>query len=467
MSNPPPNNEFIIAFTQSLKNLQNIDGVLQKTTDNRAQFLGMVTSGLNDIKERIISLATLISAMKNNLEKLQQQLDSNTSDITTNNRERDQLQQQIKKLTADKTKLQEDLKATEEQMLQQTAITQAVIDGKESQIIELQNEKKTLQDQAAALNKQLADKGTEGQASAKQIADLTKQNQQALAKQQEDFERQISQLQKQIQEKEKELLDSSNQMKQTIEALGTQLREAQIENIRLESLINNNDRSTKEITDQNNLLIEKIKQATAIINDTVQKMNQLTNDVQNAQDIQSIKKIFEEVNQEITKIETLLKGSSNRPSGQNIPRPTRTPPPPPSGQNRNSQTLPDNTLITYDGTQQTFKWIKDELTRKARQFAFSARGGNDNKYVRTIELINRATSAEEVAQILGNQNIKIKNNQIMGGNRTNKNHKGGFIYTKKYRRSSNSSKSSKSSKSSSGKHSRRRRGRGHKHSHKK
>ena len=296
MSNPPPNNEFIIAFTQSLKNLQNIDGVLQKTTDNRAQFLGMVTSGLNDIKERIISLATLISAMKNNLEKLQQQLDSNTSDITTNNRERDQLQQQIKKLTADKTKLQEDLKATKEQMLQQTAITQAVIDGKESQIIELQNEKKTLQDQAAALNKQLADKGTEGQASAKQIADLTKQNQQALAKQQEDFERQISALSKQIQEKEKELLDLSNQMNKIREALGTQLREAQIENIRLESLINNNDRSTKEITDQNNLLIEKIKQATAIINDTVQKMNQLTNDVQNAADIQSIKKIFEEVN---------------------------------------------------------------------------------------------------------------------------------------------------------------------------
>ena len=168
MSNPPES-EFITEFNQSLKNLQNIDGVLQKTTDNRAQFLEMVTSGLNDIKERIISLATLITAMKNNLEKLQQQLDSNTGDITTNNREREQLQQQIQKLTADKTKLETDLKEREEQMLQQMASKQAAIDQKESQIIELQNEKKTLQDQTAALNKQLADKGTEGQTSAKQI----------------------------------------------------------------------------------------------------------------------------------------------------------------------------------------------------------------------------------------------------------------------------------------------------------
>jgi hypothetical protein len=502
--------DFILQFDESLKSLQNIDGVLQKTTDNRAQFLGMVTTGLNKIKERIVSLATLITAMKNNLEKLQQQVNNNTSDITTNNREKEQLQQQIARLTAEKTKLEQDLKAREDATLKQMANAQAMIDEKESQILELQNQNKTLTDQTAALNKQLADKGSEGQASAKQLADLTKQNQQALAEQQAAFEQQISVLQKEIQEKDKELLDLTSQLKQARESLASQSDHYRAQLAELQNTIEANTQSTKGLTEQNNILIEKIKQATAIINATVQKLNQLTNDVQNAQDIESITKIFDEVNQEISKIETLLKGTSTpgttggpatgippdtrRPTARSPSRVERQAPPPPAGTSPGQSSsrrptsyqsmrqapdavTPTTVIITDDaGNAFTLERIQKGLKEKANQSANINTTSENTKYGKALTAINTATTIQQVQDILSANNINIKNNKIMGGNRTKRRHNGGFIYTRKYKSKSRSSSpytSSRSkSSSSSGKYSRRRgrgrgRGRGRKHSQRK
>jgi hypothetical protein len=159
--------------------------------------------------------------------------------------------------------------------------------------------------------------------------------------------------------------------------------------------------------------------------DATEALERLTAAVPNATTQQEVDGILQEIEQSLQNISNVIQGqraASGTPVGQ-------------VGQ-LGQGSLPDNTpisIVVANGVRETMPLnvLKQQLQSKASQLRRNNPNA-DNKYQRALDLINQATTVEEINNARMGITFKTTQNGIAvsGGRRTKKNNKqkGGFIY---------------------------------------
>ena len=330
-------------------------------------------------------------------------------------------------------------KATEsaESYLEEAKLQQE-IDLKEEQITQLSNDNTNLKQQVDALNGELGNKGDMQKQHADEIEKLTQQNIQALKEQQEKNDQAIAELKAQIEAKDKQIEELNQSTGAASQQLSQQLKECQDKELEFTAQIESLNQQITQLTQQNQVLTERIKSATEAINLTVSKLNELTDEVADAKNTEDIKKLFQEINDTIDKINMTIKSQSVK-TATAVQATTNT-----QSSVNTSTTLSSNTPITLSNGQSVpLSSIKQQLNMKNDQL--KERNPN-NKYGLTLEIINKASRPEEVLSALSSNGVQWKNDKIMGGRKSKtykKNKRGGFTYKKSNRSSYRSKSSSK------------------------
>jgi chromosome segregation ATPase len=453
--------DFLQQFEQSIANLNNINAAIEHNTKSKDAFIKVVNDGLNQINAKIRGLGTAIAKMKNDLNTLQQQVDANTSEIGTSSTAKQQLQAQIATLQSEKDQLTAQLQKQKEESDAKILGLQQKIDADEASLAQITTDNKNLKTQIDALNAELAGKGDTQQQHAAEIQKLTDQNLQALKDQQAANDATIAKLTATIDENDdhvQEILSNTNSQAKNLAA---ELQKCEAKEKDFQNQLQQLNAQITQLTEQNQMLTEKIKSATTAINASVARLNELTDDVANAQNMEDVKKLFQEINDAIDKInDTLKAGPSTSPGAGSdatslvsgmlaaVTGVTGTEAPP---------QMSPYTHITYQ-----------ELMTKLQAKKLDSRGKNTQAYTKYNTVLNDIykanddtetqpvdTTIQAVQKVLDGHMIIIKNGNLMGGKkrRTRKrNKKGGYTY-KKHKKSSNSYNSYNSSRGRRNRHS--------------
>jgi hypothetical protein len=482
--------DFLQQFEQSIDKLSNINAAIEHNTKNKDAFIKVVNDGLSQINTKIQGLGTAIAKMKSDLNNLQKQVDANASAIGTSATEKQQLEAKITGLQSEKDQLTAQLQKQKEESDAKIAELQKKIDADEALLAQITAENNNLKSQVDALNKELAGKGDTQQQHAAEIQKLTDQNAQALKDQQTANDAQIDKLTAQIDENDahiQEILSNTNTQAQKLakELLDCEanIKTLQAQNQQLTTQV-------AQLTEQNQLLTAKIKAATTAINESVARLNELTDDVANAKNMEDVKKLFQEINDTIDKINLTLQDQSGNSgnSGDSvnpvsglfaaITGSEQAPQAPPTSvqpevSTYNPQNLPDTRVAvqfgknvplfkirtTHDGGKiEMINVTYNELMNKLQAKKLDSRGKNTqayDKYSTLINDINKAvketetqsvdSSIQAVQTVLEDHKVIEKNGNLMGGKKRRtrkKNKKGGYTY-KKHKKSSKNYNSSR------------------------
>lgn len=433
------NGDFLQQFEESVANLSKINDAIVRNSTSKNTFLKLVTEGLTEINGKIQTLGVDIAKMKNDLDNLQNQVDSNTSDISNSAARKQELEAEVAKLTQERDDLTNQMVKLQEKMDAEEAKLQQEIDLKEEQITQLTNDNTNLKQQVDTLNGELGNKGDIQKQHADEIEKLTQQNIQALKEQQEKNEQAIAELKAQIEAKDKQIEELNQSTGAASQQLSQQLKECQDKELEFTAQIESLNQQITQLTQQNQVLTERIKSATEAINLTVSKLNELTDEVADAKNTDDVRKLFQEINDSIDKINMTIKSQSVK-TATAVQATTNTPIIQSSV--NTSTTLPSSTSITFNNGQSVpLSSIKEQLKIKNDQL----KGNNpNNKYGLTLGIVNKASRPEEVLSALSSNGVQWKNDKIMGGKKSKtykKNKRGGFTY-KKSKRSSYRSKTS-------------------------
>ena len=457
------NESFLVAFDKSLQDLKGVDAIINKQSADKAKFLDIVTKGLTDINAKLQILNTQIAKMKNELDKLKSQTDTNNTSITNATRQKAEMEAQLAKLTAEKDALKAQL--DEQGRLSDTTIAdlQKQNTAANARKTDLFNENSVLKTKIEALNKELANKGPGGQASADQIKQLTEANAKMLADQAAQNTVEIDRLTKTITDKDAQIQELTRNMNAAKEDVAHSIAESELRGNEFKEQIRGLDAEITKLKAENQKLIDKITEATKIINDSLAKLNGLTNEVANAKNLEDIDKLFNAINKTIEDITAVLATQSGNlpptaPSSASLP----SVPPPlfpvqprESGQPNDVVELTpfppsfDDTIVLTDvnGKTYSYGWLIKDLQKKSDEARRN--GSRRNKFMSALEDAKKITTmdkVDEIPLILHRYDINLKDKSLMGG-RTRR-HKGGFLIQSKRHVANKSSRSLKLSNSS-------------------
>jgi chromosome segregation ATPase len=434
------NEDFLQQFEESVANLSKINDAIVRNSTSKNTFLKLVTEGLNEINGKIQTLGVDIAKMKNDLDNLQNQVDSNTSDISNHASRKQELEAEVAKLTQERDDLSNQMMKLQEKMNAEEAKLQEEIDLKEEQITQLTTDNTNLKQQVDTLNGELGNKGDTQKQHADEIEKLTQQNIQALKEQQEKNDQEIAEIKAQIEAKDKQIEELNQSTGAASQQLSQQLKECQDKELEYTAQIESLNQQITQLTQQNQVLTERIKSATEAINLTVSKLNELTDDVADAKNTDDVKKIFQEINDTIDKINMTIKSQSIK-TATAVEATTSNTSNTQSSVNTSAASLPPTTSITFkDGQTVPLSSIKEQLNIKNNQL----KGNNpNNKYALALNNVKKASTPEEVLNALSSNGVQWKNDKIMGGKKSKtykKNKRGGFTYKKLSRNSKSSTK---------------------------
>ena len=470
--------DFLQQFEQSIANLKNINAAIEHNTKSKDAFIKVVNDGLNEINTKIRGLGTAIAKMKSDLNNLQKQVDTNTSAIGANANEKQQLQSQIASLQSEKDQLTAQLQKQKEESDAKIAELQAKINSDEATLAQITADNNNLTEQVEALNKELAGKGDTQQQHATEIQNLTDQNLKALKEQQTANDAKIAKLTAEIEGNDshiQEIIDNTNTQ---AKKLAAELLKCEANEKALQGQVQQLNANVAQLTEQNETLTAKIKSATTAINESVARLNELTDDVANAKNMDDVKKLFQEINDTIDKINLTLQEQPSNPGPSNSdatsvvsgmfaavtgsPTEPQAPAPVQPGTTTYKQKIPPDTMFqvrnTQDGKIEMTNMTYQELMSKLQEKKLAARGKNTQAYDKFNSLINNISKAIDatetqpvestitaVQKVLNDNMVMMKNGNLMGGKkrRTRKrNKKGGYTY-KNHKKSSNSYNSSR------------------------
>jgi predicted nucleic acid-binding Zn-ribbon protein len=466
---------FLDSFNASLTNLVQFNDKLAQaiTSDkqNKDDFLQYVNTELGTINNKIKTLEGLINAINDELNKLRAASDNNTTIINDNNTAKASLEQKIKELESIEADLKQQLMEANKKSEQLQTELQRQIDDKEAEIQKLNGDNQTLKSQADALQKQL-DEGSQSNAdqaaAIKKLTDeqtaaiekLNEEHKAALENQMNENNTKIAQLTAEIEQRDKkidELTNNSSSQLSSIQAELDQCKQAQAETAKqIEALTSEN----QTLKTQNEQYKKSIEEATVTINQTVSKLNEILQQIPNAQDRSTITALFNEINAEIEKLSGLLSGQQavtqaataasqemSSPEASTV-MPAATP---------KSGALPTTTPVTIDGIQMPIGGIAMALNKKSRDL--KKNGVVDTKYKPAFDELIKATSVPDAEAIIKKYDLLLtQDKQNIKGGKTKKiyrkrkskmyskrkNQKGGFTYNKSFgkKKTSSSYKSS-------------------------
>jgi len=425
------NQQFLQDFQNSMDRLAGMNQKIQDSLKQKQQFSDKLVNKLKEINAKIQALAGQINQLKANLDQLKGQVNNNTTAIGDKDKQIADLTQRINALEAEKQQLGQQLADFQKKCNDEKLALQQKIDNDEAQIRKLTEDNVALKNQSDALTKELANQGDLQGQHAEQLKQQTEQFQQQLAQQEQANKQQIDALMAKIKESDDKVLDLQKQLQVKTDEAAAHAKTIEDSQSQGQTQIAQLNKQIQDLKTENDDLIERIKSATVAISQAIENLETLANSVPNQQTEQYIDKLFEEIELSIQNISGVLQGRSSQ-----------------QGQPKGNQISPNETVtLTQVGgpeVQVQVQTILDELNKKNRQNA-------GQKYIDALKAIQQpGVTAKDIPNILSNNNIAYKNNQIMGGKSKSKKTKkvrkqrGGFTYKANVRRRSISSKASKS-----------------------
>jgi chromosome segregation ATPase len=425
------NQQFLQDFQNSMDRLAGMNQKIQDSLKQKQQFSDKLVNKLKEINAKIQALAGQINQLKANLDQLKGQVNNNTSAIGDKDKQIAALTQRINALEAEKQQLGQQLADFQKKCNDEKLALQQKIDNDEAQIRKLTEDNVALKNQSDALTKELSNQGDLQGQHAEQLKQQTEQFQQQLAQQEQANKQQIDALMAKIKESDDKVLDLQKQLQVKTDEAAAHAKTIEDSQSQGQTQIAQLNKQIQDLKTENDDLIERIKSATVAISQAIENLETLANSVPNQQTEQYIDKLFEEIELSIQNINGVLQGRSSQ-----------------QGQPKGNQISPNETVtLTQVGgpeVQVQVQTILGELNKKIRQNA-------GQKYIDALKAIQQpGVTAKDIPNILSNNNIAYKNNQIMGGKSKSKKTKkvrkqrGGFTYKANVRRRSISSKASKS-----------------------
>jgi len=209
------NRDFINAFDESLRRLNDINSAITQNTENKRQFTGFVLTKLQELHEKIKAIVKKIKEIKQKIIVLQGQVDENNNNVQGKDSELTRLKEQLDQLTNERNTLNTQLEQVRNDSNANATQMQQQIDAKEAQIrdlttanAELTNSKNTIEAELNALRADVANRGdAQSQQHAQQLQELTQQHREAI----EQLNNQIADNQRQIAENERRIQDLTTQ----------------------------------------------------------------------------------------------------------------------------------------------------------------------------------------------------------------------------------------------------------------
>ena len=411
--------QFLDDFQQKMDRLTDIRRQLQASVEFKTQFTNDLKTKLGEINDKIRQLAGLITELKTKADTLERQVGEHTTSIGDKERQIGEINQQIANTNAEKDRVTQEFNAHKDRRESQINDQQIRINQMEEQLRQVNDQKEALERQAQALQAQalqaeLSAQGDQQAAHAKQIKDLTDENQRQLQEQEQQLTQRINDCEAKIAGFEEQLRNKDAEHQQTREQLDQNQNQAQGQVAELQ-------RQIDVLTQENQQLIQRLMAATQAINEANDELEAIVNSVPNTQTKQEVDALLNEITQQL---EQSIQNISRAAQGQ-----------PPQGAQRDQ--VDQNTIIKVNGINMTYGKIISELDRKAKQLARSNPAA-ENKYNKALSEIRASGNPANVSKILTDNTITIKagvdgSGIASGGRKTRKNRKnkkqrGGFTY---------------------------------------
>lgn len=405
------NDDFLEKFDESLTRLQGAQTNITGNVAKNKQFNQGLISKLKDLNKQITNINASITVLIKTIDELKNKHTSISTDINTHKDEITQLKKQIALLENKKSELDKQLNALKADKL---VLEQTQTDLK-SEVTKLTGRLDSAEKEQAQL--QLLAEKTGNDAVKKAAQDL-----EALGKQ---YDTSLNALRDEIAEKEKGILSLKNEIESNKIAVASHQSEV------------------ATLTNKNAVLVDKIKEATNVINTTQQALNQLSLDGDDGNiniEIEEIQKILNQITNaiqaELPTVPTQGQGQQQNTSSSSSMS---------SFKKQSSTAINEQSQITIGSKTMTFSALKAEL--------FSASNGNTNsKFAIALNEIEQTPmiTKDQVSEILTRNSISTnKKSELKGGrktkklrrgakknNRTKKNKRGGFLYNKNSKRKS-------------------------------
>ena len=422
--------QFLQEFQNSMDRLGQMNVKIQDSLKQKKNFSDKLVNKLKEINNKIQGLAQQINQLRENLDKLKGQVNSNTGSINNKDKQIADLTKNINTLEAEKKQLSDQLEQFQKKCNDEKQAIQMKIDNDEAQIRKLTEDNVSLKNQADILTKELASKGDIQGQHAELIKKQTEEFQQQFAAQEQANKKQIDELMVKIKQNDSIILDLQKQLKEKTDEAASHSKTIDDAQNQGKTQIGQLNKEIERLKAENDLLVNKIKDATVAISNAIDNLEILANSVPNSQTEEYIDKLFAEIENSLKNISGAIQGQSSIKNTKNI-----------------SNTISPNENVTIPQiggppVQLEFQNIINELNKKTSQ------PNSGRKYIDALnELNNPGITIADVPAILSKNNISYKNNQIMGGKKKKrtkkiKKQRGGFTY-KNYRRRSITSKSVK------------------------
>jgi len=404
-------NNFLDQFQTSMNNLNIVKDKIQAGVAMRQQFTNNVKDSLGKINTRIRDLAGQITNLKKTADELQLKVNENTKSIGDKEKQLAALTQQISQSQQERDAAIRQATEDKQQLQSQIASNQQKIDDCENKLRLITQEK-------TALHQELQQKGDIATQHSNTIEKLTQdavtlsqqkdaefqQKEQALLAKIAECDTKINQFQQQLSDKNAEIetIKQTHDSAQGTSRTQLETLQADIDKLKLD----------------NGNLIDRIGQATNAINEAVNTLNIVSDELSNETSQKDVYELLSQIETSLQNISSVIQGRSIQPS-------------------TNQSKLPNNTIITVQGTAKSLDTWKNLITTKIDQLK-----SNNPKYVPTYQTIlnniNNASNPQEVTNLI---NSIAKNGAIYGGRRTKKHRKqkGGFTYKPSSKRRSISS----------------------------
>jgi uncharacterized coiled-coil DUF342 family protein len=213
---------FLAQFQQSLNTLNQLNGIIDKNTQDKTQFTVFVRQQLERIRVSIAQLIVRINELKTRLQNLQGQITQNNSGIQNKDAEIQQTKQQLEQLTRERDALTAQLaEATRnrDENANRLGALQANINQNETDLQNLNARNAELTNEINALRQDLGARGDVQAQHAQAIDQLRRENEAALNGQTQEHQQRILQLQEQINQRQAAIDANAQQIQQLQEQI--------------------------------------------------------------------------------------------------------------------------------------------------------------------------------------------------------------------------------------------------------
>jgi chromosome segregation ATPase len=303
---------FLTEFNTSIRRISEL---VQERQENGNRLIGVITENINAIDEKVNQLKSISESIADKFRQLRDELESSKALSIKQQRDIQECNDSYQQLTELKIKTQEELDELKRTSQEKIQGLQQEIDEKERRIQELTGQMAPLQQQIEELTRERDELKRQGEEKDIQIAGIAEKDRQIqqLTLELEGVGARIIELTAAVEAKDKQIEDLTTQ--NTSNTTRIQELERNLADITREE-----QRKTQELATiqaENDDLVSRIIEATRVINESMNLLDQLRGSKRN-EDTQQLLKRFKTTSEMIQTISNALQGLNNSHGGGKI-----------------------------------------------------------------------------------------------------------------------------------------------------